>query len=177
MVLLLPVAFVILLPFSVLQRYRAGTARRKGRPWVATLNVVVISVSVLLFVLAAAITNTWVADALLCAGAGLIAGGMLGLLGLRWTRWEPTARGLHYTPNRSLVLIITLAVGARLLYGIWRAWQTWDNSRSVASWLADSGAAGSLAVGAVVLGYYFTYWAGVARRLKMRGKLRVISVK
>ncbi|MBA3882173.1 MAG: hypothetical protein H0X73_05495 [Chthoniobacterales bacterium] len=32
--------------------------------------------------------------------------------------------------------------------------------------LAVSGLAGSLAVGGVVLGYYFTYWAGLADRLK-----------
>lgn len=165
-VLLLPLAFVALLPLSIVQRYRVGTARRLGRSWVATLNVVIIGFSAVLFILATAVMSAWVPETFLYAVAGFAGGGMLGLLGLKLTRWEPTARAMHYTPNRVLVLIITLAVTARVLHGFWRAWQAWDAAESSASWLAASGAAGSLAVGAVVLGYYLTYWAGVARHLK-----------
>ena len=164
-VLLLPLAFVLLLPFSVLQRYRAGTARRVGRPWVAKINFLVIGFSAMLFIFAAAITNIWVPHALLYSAMGLIGGSVLGLLGLKLTRWEPTAGALHYTPNRPLVLLITVAVTARIIYGFWRAWQAWENAGN-GSWLAASGAAGSLAMGAVVLGYYFTYWVGVGRRVR-----------
>ena len=165
-VLLMPLAFVVLLPFSLLQRYRAGTARRVGRPWVAKVNFLVIGFSAMLFIFAAAITNIWVPNALLYSAAGLLGGGLLGLFGLRVTRWEPTAGALHYTPNRPLVLLITVAVTARIIYGFWRAWQAWENAASGGAWLANSGAAGSLAMGAVVLGYYFTYWIGVARRIR-----------
>lgn len=164
--LLLPLAFVILLPLSIVQRYRVGTARRRARVWVATLNVVLIGFSAALFLLAAAVMNAWVADTFFYGVAGLAGGSVLGLVGLKLTRWDTTARALHYTPNRPLVLIITLAVLARLLYGFWRGWQAWHESESGASWLATSGAAGSLTVGAVVLGYYLAYWAGIARRLK-----------
>lgn len=165
-VLLLPLAFVVLLPLSIVQRYRVGTARLRARGWVATLNVVLIGFSTALFLLAAAIVNAWVADTFFYGVAGVLGGGGLGLLGLKLTRWEATARALHYTPNRPLVLIITLAIMARLFYGFWRAWRAWHEAESGGSWLATSGAAGSLAVGAVVLGYYFVYWTGVARRLK-----------
>jgi hypothetical protein len=34
------------------------------------------------------------------------------------------------------------------------------------SWLTASGAAGSLGAGALVLGYYLTFWVGVRRRLR-----------
>lgn len=176
-VLLLPLLFVLLLPFSILQRYRAGTARRIGRSWVAKLNVAFIAFSVLLFILASAVMNVWLPDTLLYSLAGVGGGIVLGLVGLRLTKWEPTARGLHYTPNRPLVLLITLAVLVRLLYGFRRAWQAWENAGSGASWLAASGAAGSLAVGGIVLGYYFTYWIGVSRRLKGQGRLKVIGVR
>jgi len=71
-------------------------------------------------------------------------------------------------PNRPLVLLITVVVAARVLYGFWRGWHAWQNAEAGTSWLAASGATGSLAVGAVVLGYYFTYWAGVARRERHR---------
>ena len=58
-----------------------------------------------------------------------LGGCLLGLLGLALTRWEHTPRALHYTPNRWLILIITLVVSARLLYGIWRIWHGWWDCR------------------------------------------------
>jgi hypothetical protein len=73
---------------------------------------------------------------------------------------------LHYTPNRWLVLAITLIVSSRLLYGFWRGWHAWRFTPQDSSWLAEAGAAGSLGAGAIVLGYYMTYWLGVRRRAR-----------
>jgi cation transport ATPase len=98
---------------------------------------------------------------------GFVAGALLGLFGLWLTLWEPTARALYYTPNRWLVLLLTLAVGVRLLYGFWRIWHAWRTTEPDASWLASAGVAGSMAVGAVIVGYYLAYFAGV--RWKLRG--------
>ncbi|MFN2508059.1 MAG: DUF1453 domain-containing protein [Chthoniobacterales bacterium] len=164
--LLLPVILVLALPFSLIQRYRIGTARRLGRRWVATINLLTLVFSVALFVWAAALTNFWVPKAFIYSLVGLACGSLLGLLGVGLTRWEQTSRALFYTPNRWLILVITLAVTARLLYGSWRAWHAWGATGSGTSWLAASGLAGSMAVGAVVLGYYLVYSAGVWRRLR-----------
>ena len=165
-VALLPLLFVVLLPFSILQRYRVGTARRRGRSWAASVNVFFITLSAFIFLWAAALMNFWLPNTFVYAISGLVAGAALGLLGLKLTRWEPTARALHYTPHRPLVLMITIIVAARVLYGFWRAWHAWQTAGHDTSWLAASGAAGSLAFGAVVLGYYFSYWTGVSRRVK-----------
>jgi hypothetical protein len=91
---------------------------------------------------------------------------VLGLGGLALSRWESSPGSLHYTPNRWLVLAITLVVTARLLLGFWRSWRAWPSAYDIESWAAASGAAGSLAAGGVVLGYYLTYWLGVRRRLR-----------
>jgi len=99
---------------------------------------------------------------------GLAGGVLLGLLGVSLTRWEQTPRSLYYTPNRCLVLFLTLAVGARLLYGFWRIWHAWRNAGPDASWLESAEVAGSMAVGAVVVGYYLTYFAGVRWKLRTR---------
>jgi len=123
------------------------------------------------------VTNVWVPQTLRYCVLGFAGGAVLGLVGLKLTHWEPGARGLHYTPPRLLVLLITVALTARVIYGLWRAWHAWDSRQSTASWLSAAGAAGSLAVGAIVLGYYLIYWAGVARRVKARGKLNVINVR
>jgi hypothetical protein len=53
-----------------------------------------------------------------------------------------------------------------VLFGIWRGWHAWRHAPDDTPWLAAFGVAGSLAAGAVVLGYYVSYWMGVRRRLR-----------
>jgi hypothetical protein len=169
-------AFIALLPLALVQRYRMGTARQLARGWLATINVAGIAVSILIFLIGAALTTIWVPNALRYTVAGLAAGCVLGVIGLALTRWEPAPRTLHYTPNRWLVLAITLLVTARVLSGFWRGWQSWRSAVDGGSWLVASGAAGALAAGALVLGYYFIYWTGVRRKLtrhrRMTGVVR-----
>ena len=123
------------------------------------------TLSVAFFMTVAALTSVFVVNAFTYALLGLLGGCVLGILGLWLSRWEPAQESLHYTPNRWLVLAITLVVTGRVAYGVLRAWHTWRVSPNDASWLASAGLAGSLAAGAVVLGYYLTFWAGVRRRV------------
>ena len=41
------------------------------------------------------------------------------------------------------------------------------------SWFVAAGVAGSMAAGAVVLGYYLTYWIGVRRRYRRHAARRL----
>lgn len=164
------VAFVVLfvialVPLSIVQRYRMGTARRRARGWIATVNALGLAASTGILVAVAALTSTWAPDAFTYTLMGLAGGALLGLLGLAWSRWEPGPLALHYTPNKWLVLGITVVVTARILYGFWRGWQAWQAAAGDESWLAAAGVAGSMAAGAVVLGYYLTYWIGIRYRL------------
>lgn len=159
-------AAIALTPLALVQRYRVGTARRRARKWSATVNVAGLAVSSALFLAGAAITSFWVPNALTMSLIGFVTGCLLGLVGLGLSRWEPAPNSFHYTPNRWLVLGITLVVTGRLAFGIWRSWQTWHATQDYRSWVIESGAAGSLAAGALVLGYYLTYWLGVRRRLQ-----------
>lgn len=173
----MPLIFIALLffgglifsmPLLLVLRYRAGTMRRRGRKWAATVNLLSLLISAVLFLWFAAMTTLWVPKAFTYSLAGFVGGCLLGLLGLALTRWEPTPQALYFTPNRPLVLVITLAVTARLLYGLWRIWHAWRAAGANDSWLAAAGIAGSMAVGAVVIGYYLTYSAGVRWRLRKR---------
>jgi hypothetical protein len=164
--LLLPLVIVLLIPFSLVQRYRGATARRAARGWVATLNLVALMLSTGFFLAGALLTSVWVPRAFTYALGGVALGGALGLLGLALSHWETTPQSLHYTPNRWLVLAITLVVTSRLLYGFWRAWHAWHFSPDETSWWTAAGVGGSLAAGGVVLGYYLTYWLGIRRRTK-----------
>ncbi len=172
LVVVLVLIGIALVPLSLLQRYRVGTTRRPARGWFIGLNLIVVLSSAAIFLLAAALTTAWVPDAFSYSLIGFAAGGLLGMIGLALTRWESDSQALHFTPNRSLVLLVTLLVAARIVYGFWRSWHTWNEG--FRAWGAAFGVASSMGVGAVVLGYYAVYWLGVRRRFirHRRGRWR-----
>ena len=171
MPLLLLLVFVVLagialIPIGIVQRYRRGTRRQRARGWVALINVTGLMLSSALLLTSAAITTIWAPQAFVYTLTGLAAGSILGLIGLWLTRWEGAPDALHFTPSAWLTLGITSLVAARLLYGFWRAWQTWRVGAGSESWLVAAGVAGSMGAGAIVLGYYLTYWLGVRRQFR-----------
>lgn len=165
---------VLLLPISIVQRYRVGTRRRPARGWLIGLNLLGVGTSIGLFLLSSALISAWLPGAFRYAVLGLAAGAVLAVFGLWLTRWEPSTGALHYTPPWPLVLAISVLIAGRVMFGLWRGWHSWGASPDTTSWLQQSGATGSLAAGAAVLGYYFTYWAGVRRRLRRLPPVRRI---
>lgn len=163
--LLVVVIAVALVPVSLVQRYRVGTSRQRARGWLAVVNLAGLALSSILFFAGAAFSSLWVPGVFTYSAAGFATGGVLGFVGLWLTRWEPSPGMLYYTPNRPLVLGITLVVTARVLYGFWRSWERWRAGLEGGSWVVASGVAGSMGAGAIVLGYYLVYWFGVRRRL------------
>ena len=169
-ILIIPVLVLLLLialiPISIVQRYRVGTSRQRARGWLAVVNLIGFLMSSVMFLVSAAFSSIWVPNAFTYTAAGLGTGIVLGIVGLLLTRWERSPGTLYYTPNRLLVLTVTLVVTGRLLYGFWRAWHTWRyGAETGTSFFAAAGVAGSMAAGAVVLGYYLAYWIGVRARL------------
>lgn len=172
LLLMVVVAFggVVLLSFAL--RYRAGTARRQGRRWVATLNLWMTAFSALLFLLFASAASFWVEHSFRYALAGAVIGSLLGLCGLGLTRWETERGGLFYTPSRSLALLLTVAIVARFIYGFWRHFHPAEVSSSNPL-LAASAAQLSLAVGAGLISYYLVYAIGVRLRLRRHERTRL----
>src|SRR5438128_12508178 len=120
------------MPLSLVLRYRAGTARRPARRWVAAINLVAVSISAALLLMVAGVTSHWIPAAFGYALAGLAGGCLLGLLGLWLSRWEETPRSLHSTPSRTLAPAITRVGPARPLSGSWRTWHAWPPPPGVA---------------------------------------------
>ncbi len=170
LVVLIVLLGIVMIPVGIVQRYRVGTRRQKARGWIATLNVLGLAVSTLLFLIVAALTSIWVPDVLLYSAAGLAAGALLGVLGLSLTKWESGLDDLHYTPYRLLVLGLTILVSARIAYSLWRSWASWRAGLSGGSWFVAAGLAGAMAAGAVVLGYYLVYWFGVRRMVRLHAR-------
>jgi hypothetical protein len=159
---LLSFAGVVLLSLAL--RYRAGTARRQGRRWVATINVWMTGFSAVFFLFFTFLISFWLGPTLRFALAGMGIGGLLGLLGLALTHWESQPDGLFYTPSRWLALLVTAAIAARVGYGWWHA--THHGASGARNWLMTASATQlSLAVAAGLIGYYLVYAIGVRIRV------------
>lgn len=161
LVLLVPIVVIALMPLILIQRYRAGKARRQARRWSAVLNLAAMVFSAGFFLAGAALTTMWVPQSFIGAALGITAGLLLGAFGLAITRWEDNGRVLHYTPNRWLVLFITLIVSARVLYGLVRTLATARAGLSGSALVGAFGVPESLAAGGAVIGYYLAYGAGL----------------
>jgi len=163
---LVPFVLLVLMPLMLVQRYRVGSARRRARPWMSTLSILLMAISTIGFLVGASVTSVWVPNAFGGAVAGVAVGTGLGLLGLLLTRWEATPKALHYTPNRWLVLLVTVMVSARMLYGLWRSWQAARAGVRGTEMVLAFGIPQSLAVGGAVIGYYIAYASGVRGRIR-----------
>jgi hypothetical protein len=166
LLLLLPLVFIVMTPVLLIQRYRVGSSRRLARPWMATLNLISMIVSAVVFEVGSGITNIWVPHAFLYASEGLAIGCVLGVAALALTNWEPAPASLHFTPNRWLVLFVTLIVSMRVVFGLYRAAMAAEAGVTGHELIGAFGVAESLGAGGVVIGYYVAYTAGVKWRVR-----------
>jgi hypothetical protein len=166
--LLLAVAtlWALLLPVSLWLRYRNGRARRRAQGWGIRLNAWLLLASTGAFLLTAAIAAQWREDALRDGGLGLLAGVAVGIVGLWLTRFERDAEGFHYTPNRWLVLALTIVVAARLVLGLAATWNATFGSATAPAGAWHAG--GLWALAGLLLGYWLATTWGLRARLPNR---------
>ncbi len=164
LVLALFALWLLLLPLSLWARYRNGRARRRAQGWVVRGNAWLIAASVPIFVISSWMTSRWVPDALRDALIGLLAGALLGIVSLWLTRFERDGQTLWYTPNRWLMLALTIMVAMRILAGLWAGWRhlASDTPNALSQWL-DAGAWAAIA--GLFLGYGVAYLWGLRARL------------
>lgn len=163
--LLLLLAWLLLLPLSLWQRYRFSKMRRRALPWLVKLNAWLLLVSALLFGLGMRVVENGWPGASRHAAIGLGIGVPLGCAGLWLSRFERTPRGLYYTPNAWLALLLVLAVAARIAMGFVDLWRRWRGEDSLAM-LPAFGHASLFAVAGLLLGYYLAYQWGLRLRLR-----------
>lgn len=171
LVIALVVLWLLLLPFSLWARYRAGRARRRAIGWVVSTNAWMLALSMPLFALSAWWASHWVADASRDAAIGVACGVVLGIVALWLTRFDADARGLAYTPNRWPVLVLTTLVALRIVAGLWIAWRhvvggaptTWSGWLEAGGWLGVAG---------LFLGYGLAYAWGLRARLARMKRTR-----
>ncbi len=164
LVLALFALWVTLLPLSLWARYRNGRARRRAQGWIVRGNSWLMAASLPVFVFSSWVTTRWMPHALRDASIGLLVGALLGILSLWMTRFERHGNTLWYTPNRWLMLSLTIVVAMRLLAGLWVGWRHLASHapNEMAAWL-DAGA--WAAIGGLFLGYGVAYLWGLRARL------------
>lgn len=163
LILALLAIWALLLPVLLVQRYRLGKLRRRAHGWMVRGNARLLVFSAISFLLGAWIAQRWVPMALPAAALGVALGVLLGELGLRRSHFELTPKGLYYTPDRWLVLVLTIAVALRIALGVWHLWTGLRASEPGAGLFA--GHADLFAVGGLLLGYYLRYTRGLRARL------------
>lgn len=165
------VLLLALMPFGLWQRYRLGRARRRALPWLVRLNGWLLVASTVIFIAGASISSLWIDHALTFALPGLLLGAALGIIGITATRFERLADGLYYTPNRWLVLALTLLILARLALSAWQLIHTTPEDVAqtpLTLLLADHG--NLFAVGGIVLGYALAYAWCLRTRVAAAGR-------
>ena len=159
-----PAAIAVLvafLGFMLYRRYRGMVGRQPLVPGRLTLRVVLLGVATLLFLLPSLSRPAAVAASL----AGLIVGGLIGLVGLRLTQFERTPERDYYTPNTYLGLAVFGVFLARLAYNFTRV--SAQMQAPSAAGQPPSGLNGltsnplTAALVLMVLGYYLIYAGGL----------------
>jgi hypothetical protein len=105
--------------------------------------------------------------ALASLAGSLIIGGLLGLYGLRLTRFERSAQGLFYTPNPYLGVTLSLVLVGRILYRLGELYASGVPPGGPGE-LARSPV--TLAIFGTLAGYYVAYAIGLLRWSHQTGR-------
>lgn len=149
---------VPLLVWRIYSRLKKLVARQKSQLW--RHRLVAFGFPVLIVFLAT--TTRFDILPLSSLGAGVLAGGWLGVLGIRLTRFEQIGKDYFFTQHRYLGLAITMLFIARLLY---RGMEIYLNTRLDVPLPPPPFGQSPLTMAAygLVTGYYATYAWGLLR--------------
>ena len=155
--LLVIIAVVALVAWRVYSRIRRVIGRQRlstVRPWIT----VVVFPLLLALVLTGGLQHPLTGVAVL-AGAAL--GIVLGLVGIRLTKFEATPAGLFYTPNAHLGIALSLLLVLRLGYRFVVLGATGGNMDAQSLQMASSPL--TMVIFGTLAGYYVTYAIGLLR--------------
>ena len=150
--LIIVVPLILWRVYSRIRRMVGKQRLSKVRPWI-TLVVFPLILAML------ALASLQHPQNLALLAAGVAAGALLGVYGLKRTKFEPTPEGLFYTPNAHLGIALSLLFIGRIVYrfieifamGVPNSGQ--DFARSPLT----------LAIFGLLAGYYVSYATGLIR--------------
>ena len=159
---LAPAGFAVLFVFMMYRRFRRLFGRQPVQPARMKRRI-----GILLVVGALLLARGLFAPATGFATAAGLGGGIaLALLGLRLTVFETTPQGRFYTPHGGIGLAISGLLAARLAYRFWQIAPLMQQAHTAGEnpFAAFQRSPLTLAIFALLIGYYVTYYAGVLMR-------------
>lgn len=145
-----------LLAWRIYARLRrmVGRQRLSGvRPWITLILFPAVVVSL-------AYSVQWHIERLPWLAGGVVLGSLLGVYGLRRTRFESTREGLFYTPHTHLGIALSLLLVGRVVYRLIELEVLDPAAPHGAAQFAQSPL--TQAIFGLLAGYYFTYAVGLA---------------
>jgi hypothetical protein len=111
----LPILIGCVIFWIIHRRLRRNVGRQKLRPLRSIVSIIILSGTSLAMLAASQLMPKLLSG----IGAGLLCGALLGLVGLRLTKFEATAEGSFYTPDTRIGMALTLLFVGRLIYRFW----------------------------------------------------------
>ncbi len=154
-----------LMMWGMYRRVHRNIARQKIIPWRLLMRTIVLGILCIVLLL-------WPSfDPLMAAAqvAGVIAGALFALLGLRHTRFEQVPDGHYFRPNPILGIAVSMIFIGRMIYRIIVLYPTFAAAQKtgapITAQMLDAGSRSALTIAlfGVVIGYFSTYCLGVLR--------------
>lgn len=148
-----------LFAWTIYRRIRRNIGQQKLRPVRIIISLVILSLASALLILVSLQT----AKLLLGIAGGLLVGALLGLAGLRLTRFDTTSEGHFYTPNTGIGVALSVLFLGRMLYRFW----VLQDSAAAGQPKAFQSALTCLVFG-LIAGYYIVYYIGLFHHTRDR---------
>ena len=167
--LVLPYLIVALVVWRLYRRMRRSFGRQRVQDGFMWFRVGILTLATVFIVVLVA-RNV---DALGALLAGIACGAVLGLFGLRYTKFETTPEGRFYTPHTYIGLVVTALFVGRVLYRFLEIYNGLIPATTAGQGLAASfqHSAFTLAVFGALVGYYLLYYVGVLQRTRPSASL------
>lgn len=138
-------------------RVRRNIGRQPLRPNRIIRSIIILSVVTVLI----SATNLQSPDLLLGLGGGLLAGALLGLLGLKLTQFETTDEGHFYTPHTPIGIALSVLFVGRILYRFWQVSEQAHDAPPGGDPAQFLQSPLTLAIFGLTAGYYLVYYIGL----------------
>jgi hypothetical protein len=154
------IVLAVLAPLMVWRLY-TRFRRMIGRQRLSRVRPLITLIFFPMIVLLLAYAAHWRFERLLWLAGGLVFGSLLGVFGLRQTRFESTSEGLFYMPHAHLGIALSLLLVGRLLYRLIEIYGLDAAAPRGAPEFAQSPL--TLAIFGLLAGYYIVYALGLIR--------------
>jgi len=144
---------ISILAWSIYRRVRRNIGRQKLRPARAIISIVILSAISVLIV----DTSLQNINLLFGYGGGLLLGGLLGLVGLKLTKFETTNDGHFYTPNTHIGIALSVLFVGRIAYKFIMA----NNAAAAQNSAIPFQSPLTLFILGLNVGYYVVYQIGI----------------